>query len=127
MAIGAHHASPMLLGGIVPVDDGKLVAMAHGPQDRQEVGAEQGRYADQHPQDPFAGVVAPMRNRSDRGRLAPPRARAWMPTVPSRTAGIFRPSTSILPNACRTASTSRCRATAGIQPSMTAASKSMTE
>ena len=35
---------------IVAVDDGDLVAMAHGAQGREQFGAEDRRYADQHDQ-----------------------------------------------------------------------------
>ena len=42
------HASSVLVGRIVSVDDGKFVAMPHRAQCREEVGAEQRRNADQH-------------------------------------------------------------------------------
>jgi hypothetical protein len=48
MAIRAHKPAGICLRGVIAIDQGNLVAMPHGAQGKQKLGAKKGRDTDQH-------------------------------------------------------------------------------
>ena len=56
-AVEAHQFRAGAVGGVVGVNDDDLVAMAHGAQDVQQVGAEDGWNVLEHQSSPLSGGV----------------------------------------------------------------------
>ena len=84
MPIHPHQPVGMGIGGIIAVDDGDLVAMAHGAQDHQQVGAEQGIDTFEHQTVSLNKTSRSSAKLAMSGRLPAPISRAADPMVPGR-------------------------------------------